>query len=182
MTLIFNTRPAMVMNHARAKKIELKDQVMQQLRVETVGLTDEKTDGADFYRATLCQCGIRCRRVSVRLSVRPSQAGIVSKRLERSSCFGRGVFRPPIPHCVIRKFGYLQKFVPNSGLGKFRPRCQEKSSTSQYTAASVPISAAEQRRTQQSRYRPYRTTDALESSEPEATVRSSVSQSVHLIV
>ena len=71
MTLIFNTRPAMVMNHARAK-IQLKDQVMQQLRVETVGLTDGKTDGTDFYRATLCQCGICCRRVSVRPSVRPS--------------------------------------------------------------------------------------------------------------
>jgi len=41
--------------------------------------------------------------------------------------FWHSSFLPPILHCVIRKFGYLQKsgtslskFVPNSGLWKFR--------------------------------------------------------------
>ena len=44
-----------------------------------------------FYRATLCQCGICSRRVSICSSVRPSvclsQAGILSKRLDESSWF-----------------------------------------------------------------------------------------------
>ena len=60
------------------------------------------------------------------LSVRLSQAGIVSKRLDESSWFWHGGFLPPIPHCVIRKFGYLQNkgtwlwnTVTNSGLRKF---------------------------------------------------------------
>ena len=134
MTFIFNTRPAMVMNHARAKNLA------QRLGDAIVTSGNSRIDGrkngrgrflpryAVLVRYTLSSCVCP----SVRLSVRPSQAGIVSKRLERSSCFGRGVFRPPIPHCVIRKFGHLQKFVPNSGLGKFRSRCQEKSSTSQF--------------------------------------------------
>ena len=46
-----------------------------------------------------------------------------------ASWFWHGGFVPFSPHCLIRKFGYLQKlgyfllglwFVPNSGLGKFR--------------------------------------------------------------
>jgi len=43
------------------------------------------------------------------MSVRLSQAGMVSKRLEESSCFGDGGFLPPVPHYVVWKFGYLQK-------------------------------------------------------------------------
>jgi len=42
-------------------------------------------------------------------SVCLSQAGIVSKRLHESNCFWYGGFLPSIPHCLIRKFGYLQK-------------------------------------------------------------------------
>jgi len=38
-------------------------------------------------------------------SVYLPQAGIVSKRLHRSSWFWHGGFFPPILHCVIRKFG-----------------------------------------------------------------------------
>jgi len=144
MTLIFNTRPAMVMNHARAKKSSSKIRWCNSYEWKQSDWRTEKRTG-QIFTALRCVSAVYAVVVclSVRPSVHPSQADIVSKRLERSSCFGRGVFRPPIPHCVIRKFGYLQKFVPNSGLGKFRSRCQEKSSTSQYSAASVPISAAE---------------------------------------
>jgi len=39
------------------------------------------------------------------LSVRLSQAGTVSKRPDKSSWFRHGGFHPPIPHCVVRKFG-----------------------------------------------------------------------------
>jgi len=46
------------------------------------------------------------------LSVRLSQAGIVSKRMDKSSWFWHGGFFPLIPHCVIRKFGYLQGYFP----------------------------------------------------------------------
>jgi len=42
-------------------------------------------------------------------SVCPSQAGIVSKRLDESSQVLPWGFFPPIPHCVIRKFGYSHK-------------------------------------------------------------------------
>jgi len=45
----------------------------------------------------------------VRLSVRLSQAGIVSKRLHESSWYLARGFLPPIPRCVVEKFGYLQK-------------------------------------------------------------------------
>ena len=42
---------------------------------------------------------------SVRPSIRPSQAGIVSKRLDESSySFSHGGFLPPIPHWLVRKF------------------------------------------------------------------------------
>jgi len=146
MTLIFNTRPAMVMNHARAKKSSSKIRWCNSYEWNQSDWRTKKRTGP-IFTALRCVSAVYAVVVclSVCPSVRPSQAGIVSKRLERSSCFGLGVFRPPIPHCVIRKFGYFQKFVPNSGLGKFRSRCQEKSSssTSQYSAASVPISAAE---------------------------------------
>ena len=56
-----------------------------------------------FCRATLCYRGICCRRVSLRPpvcpSVRPSRAGIVSKRRDESGWFWHGGFLPPIPHC-----------------------------------------------------------------------------------
>ena len=66
-----------------------------------------------FYRATLCQRDNCCRRVSVCLSVSPSvrlsQAGVVSKRLDESSWFWQEDFLPPVAHCAVRKFQYLQK-------------------------------------------------------------------------
>ena len=59
----------------------------------------------------------------------PSQACIVSKRLDESSGFWHGCFLPPISHC-LKPYGYLQKlgyrisqlwnFFANSGLGKLR--------------------------------------------------------------
>jgi len=49
----------------------------------------------------------------------PSQAGIVAYRNDWTNRTGlrHGGFLPPIPHCVIRKFGYLQKswYFPLSG-------------------------------------------------------------------
>ena len=61
------------------------------------------------------------------LSVRPSQVGVLLKRLNESSWFWHVSFLPPILHCVKRKFGYLKNngtslwnFVLNSGLRKFR--------------------------------------------------------------
>ena len=64
----------------------------------------------------------------VRPSVCLSQAGVLLKRLGELS-WNLG-FLPSIPLCVIKKAGYqkikvfpssLWGFVPNSGLGKFRP-------------------------------------------------------------
>ena len=52
-----------------------------------------------------------CVRPSVHLSVHPSQVGIVSKQLDESSWFLARGFLPPIPHCVSRKFEYLQPSV-----------------------------------------------------------------------
>jgi len=61
------------------------------------------------------------------LSLRPSQVGVLLKRLNESSWFWHVSFLPPVLHCVKRKFGYLQNkgsslwnFVLNSGLRKFR--------------------------------------------------------------
>jgi len=63
-----------------------------------------------FFRATLCLRGICRRSVSVCLfvclSICPSQAGVVSKRLDESSLFWHGGF---LPQCVIRRFICLQK-------------------------------------------------------------------------
>jgi len=69
------------------------------------------TDRDAFYRATLYASAVFAVVVCppVLPSVRPSQAGIVSKRLDKSSWFWREGFLPPIPHGVIKKFGYLQK-------------------------------------------------------------------------
>ena len=92
-----------------------------------------------FTRDTLLA---RYLLLSVRPSVRPSQAGIVSKRLDKSSFFWHGGFLPPIPHCVLKKFGNLQKLrVLPSGtlfqtpdLDNFaranRSCCQQNSSSS----------------------------------------------------
>ena len=69
-----------------------------------------------FYVTTLCWRGICCRLVSACPS-RPfclSQSGIVSKRLDGLSCFLATMFPlssfPLYLHCVIRKFGNLQKY------------------------------------------------------------------------
>ena len=66
-----------------------------------------------------------------RVSVCPSQVGILSKRLGESSWFWHGGFLPLIPHSDLRKFGCLQNygtslrnFMPNSVLRKFH---QDKS-------------------------------------------------------
>ena len=76
-----------------------------------------------FYRAMLSIRGTSHGPVSVC----PSQVGVLSKRLNESSCFLHVSFLPPILHCIKRKFGYLQNegtslwnFVLNSGLKKFR--------------------------------------------------------------
>jgi len=82
---------------------------------------------SSFYSATLCYsavyAGFLCPAVC--MSVRLSQAGTVSKLLDKSSwVFLQGGL--PIPHCVVRKVWYLQNLgltsgtVPNSGLGNFR--------------------------------------------------------------
>jgi len=52
------------------------------------------------------------------LSVCLSHAGIISKWLDESICFWHGGFLPHIPHCVIRKYGYLQK-LGHFPLGRF---------------------------------------------------------------
>ena len=65
-----------------------------------------------FYRAMLCTRLNSHGPVSARPSVCPclSQVGVLSKRLNESSCFFSHVsFLPPVLHCVKRKFGYLQK-------------------------------------------------------------------------
>ena len=97
-----------------------------------------------FYCATLCYSAVFA--IAMCLSVRPSvclsQAGIVSKRLDESSCFfWHGGFHPLISHCVIRKFRYLQnRLLPSVTLSQAsyfinfatasRPRCQQNSSSS----------------------------------------------------
>jgi len=90
--------------------------------------------------------GVEGKSLSYMLSscVCLSHAGIVSKWLEESSWFSAWRLIPPILHCVIRKFEYLQKLgyfhrqlCPNSGLEKFamaiRSRCQQYSSSSSST-------------------------------------------------
>ena len=75
-----------------------------------------------FCRATPYQRGTCCRLVSVCLSVRPSQAGIVPKRLDGQSWF---FCELPLtyPELFVRKFGHLKNkgtslwnFTPNAGL------------------------------------------------------------------
>ena len=46
--------------------------------------------------------------LSVCVSVCLSQVGVLTKRMNESSWFWEGNFLPPILHCVLRKFGYLQ--------------------------------------------------------------------------
>jgi len=62
-----------------------------------------------FYRATVYASALYA--VIVRLyvcpSVRPSQAGIVSKLQDDSNWVWNGGFLTPIVHCIIKIFGYL---------------------------------------------------------------------------
>jgi len=51
-----------------------------------------------------------CRRVSVRLPVRHEPVVHRNDRTNRAG-FWRGGFPAPIPHCVVTKFGYLQKLT-----------------------------------------------------------------------
>jgi len=83
------------------------------------------------------------------LSVRLSQAGIVVKPLDESSWFWHGGCVPAIPHCIVRKFGYLQNkgaslwnFVPNAGLRKFCHRSWWCSLMTRSSALSVRILSA----------------------------------------
>ena len=99
-----------------------------------------------FTRDTLLA---RYLLLSVRPSVRPSQAGIVSKRLDKSSWLLARRFPATIPHCVIKKFGYLQKLrvlfcgtlSQTPDLDNFaranRSRCQQNSSMSSLTVEFV---------------------------------------------
>jgi len=72
----------------------------------------------------LCYRGICSRPVSVCLSVRPSQADIVMKRLDESSWFlaHRLPIYPTVCCCIIRKSGYLQKlgYFPQRLCATFR--------------------------------------------------------------
>jgi len=45
--------------------------------------------------------------LSVRPSVRPSQAGMCRNHWTNRAGFWHGGFLPPIPHCLLRKFGCL---------------------------------------------------------------------------
>ena len=82
-----------------------------------------------------------CRRVSVRPSVRrPSQAGIVSRRLDESSRFWHGDILPPIAHCYqeiwvspkdrVLPCGTLSQTPDSENIAAAsRSRCQQNSST-----------------------------------------------------
>jgi len=61
----------------------------------------------DFYRAALCYRGIFCHRVSVRLSVCPSQAGMYRNDWTNRVGIWHGRLLPAIPCCVIKNFGYI---------------------------------------------------------------------------
>ena len=50
---------------------------------------------------------VRCLSVYVCMCL--SQIGVLSKRLDESAGRAHGSFLRPILHCIIRKFGYLQK-------------------------------------------------------------------------
>ena len=60
-----------------------------------------------------------------------SQAGTVSKRLDESSWFWHVGFLPPIPHRVIKKFGYLElsQTQDSNFATASRSCCQQNSST-----------------------------------------------------
>ena len=53
---------------------------------------------------------------SIRLSVCPSEAGIVLKRLDESSWFWRGGFLPPVSHCFQEISVLPGNFLRNSRL------------------------------------------------------------------
>jgi len=63
-----------------------------------------------FYRATLCWRGIFCRRVSVCPSVCHKPVLFGNDWTNRAD-FWRGGFLQPIPHCIIRKFRYLENWI-----------------------------------------------------------------------
>jgi len=99
----------------------------------TGGLFNARRYVSAVYAVVHCQSV----RLSVCSSVCPSQAGVVWKRLDESSWFLAWGFLPPIPHCVIRKFGYLQKLGyfslelrPQNFITACRSRCQQHSSSS----------------------------------------------------
>ena len=71
------------------------------------GDPDLRPEEAFFFRARRYANAVYDACPSVRPSVM-SQADIVSKRLDESSCFLAWGFLPPIPYCVVRKSGYLQ--------------------------------------------------------------------------
>lgn len=62
-------------------------------------------------------------------SVRPSHAGILSKRMNGSSGFRHGGFLPPVLRCVIRKSGIFSKAVNLLGLLKLSVKKVENRST-----------------------------------------------------
>ena len=63
---------------------------------------------ASHYRSTLRERGICCRRLSVRTSVSRKPVLCRNGWTNRAG-FWHGSFLPPVPHCVIRKIGYIQK-------------------------------------------------------------------------
>ena len=58
-----------------------------------------------FYRAMQCIRGASHGPIWACLS----QVGVLSKRMNESSCFWHMSFLPPVLHCVKTKLGYLQK-------------------------------------------------------------------------
>ena len=91
-----------------------------------------------FYRAKLCQRGICCRRVSVR----PSQTGIVSKRLDESSWFSARRLPSTYPTLCYKEISVSPKLwlLPSGTLSQTqdleifatasRSRCQQNSLSS----------------------------------------------------
>jgi len=77
----------------------------------------------------------------------PTQAVLYRNDWTNQAGFWHGGLLEPIPHCVIRKFGYLQQsgyFVPNSGLKKnfataSRSHWQQNLSTVEPVDDTTPI-------------------------------------------
>ena len=97
--------------------------------VHTMHIPRPCTKQCNFYPrdATLARVGLLAMALCPSGSVCLSKVDVLSKRMKESRWFWHGRFIPPILHCVIRKFMYLQNkgtslwnFAPNSGLRKFR--------------------------------------------------------------